>query len=212
MMLSWFNRQFGPSGAIAVVALIFAMTGGAVAARQYVAEPAPRSKPKVVRGPRGPQGPRGAQGPQGPQGPAGSSTRGPEGPAGPAGAEGSPWVAGGILPTGKTLSGAWVAGVLGAEVSPGKGVGGTAVSFGIRLAVTPEVHLIGKDKEGDEAAQECPGTIGLPLAAKGHLCLYTAEDQGLTLEEARAFPGGALIRFNGAPNTAAAGTWAVTAP
>lgn len=211
-MLSRFNAQFGLPGAIAVVTLVFTMTGGAFAAREYVVESAPRSKPKLVRGPRGPQGPQGPQGLQGPPGPAGSSTRGPEGPAGPPGAEGSPWVAGGILPTGKTLSGAWVAGVLGAEVSPGKGVGGTAISFGIRLAVTPEVHLIGKDKEGDEAAAECPGTIGLPLAAKGQLCVYTAEDQGLTLQEARAFSGGALLQFEGPPNTAAGGTWAVTAP
>lgn len=215
-MLSRFKRQFGIPGVIAVVALVFAMTGGAIAARHYIAGPVARgdhvaaaSKQKVVRGPRGPRGP---EGPAGPQGAAGQGLRGPEGPAGPKGPEGSPWLAGGTLPSGKTETGTWVAGVLAAEVEPGKGLGGSSISFGIRLALPPTVLLIGKEKEGTEHAAECPGTVGLPLATKGNLCIYTAEDQGLALTESFAFVGGALLKFKGAPSKAAAGTWAVTAP
>jgi hypothetical protein len=213
MMLSRFKRQFGVPGVISFVALVFAMSGGAIAAGHYVADsgakkPSAPGKKKVVRGPKGPAGPRG---PAGPQGPAGQGLRGPEGPAGPKGPEGSPWTAGGTLPSGKSETGTWVAGVLGAEVEPGKGEGGSGISYGIRLALPATIHLIGKEKEGTEHAAECPGTVGLPLAARGSLCIYTAENQGLSLTESFAFVGGALLKFKGAPNTAAAGTWAVTA-
>jgi hypothetical protein len=207
-MLSAFNRQFGAPGVIAVIALVFAMSGGAIAARHYVADsgtqkPAAKKNKKVVRGPKGEPGARGPAGPQGPAGPAGS--QGAEGAPGPRGVEGSPWTAGGTLPSGKSESGTWVAGVLGAE-------GGAGISYGIRLVLPPAIHLIGKEKEGTEHAAECPGSVGVPLAAKGNLCLYTAENQALTLGETFSFVSGALLKFKGAANSTAAGTWAVTAP
>lgn len=204
-MLARFNKQFGTPGVIAVVALIFAMSGGALAAQDYVGRSSSQSRQKPKRGPRGPQG---IQGVQGPQGPPGRGLQGPEGSAGQKGPEGSPWVAGGTLPSGKTESGTWIAAVL--EVEPGKSEGGTAISFGIRLLLPPEVHLIAEGEEGNEHATECPGTVALPRAAKGNLCLYTAEDQGLELEESFPFISGALFKFKGPPNKAAAGTWAVT--
>jgi hypothetical protein len=212
-MLSAFNRQFGAPGVIAVIALVFAMSGGAIAARHYVTDSGAKKVPakkKVVRGPKGEPGARGPAGPQGPAGPAGS--RGADGAAGPRGAEGSPWTAGGTLPSGKSESGTWVAGVLDKEVEPGKGEGGAGISFGIRLALPPAIHLIAKEKEGAEHAAECPGSVGVPLAAKGNLCIYTAENQALTLGETFSLVSGALLKFKGAPNSTAAGTWAVTAP
>jgi hypothetical protein len=66
-MLSVIRRNLSLPTAIAVVALVFAMTGGAFAAKDYVAGPAKASKSKKA-GPRGPRGPRGMQGPEGPQG------------------------------------------------------------------------------------------------------------------------------------------------
>jgi hypothetical protein len=101
---------------------------------------------------------------------------------------------------------------VGAEVEPGKSEGAGSVSFVIRTVIPPTVHLIAKDKEGAEHAAECPGSVSLPLAAKGHLCLYTAEDQGLTLLETFSSTSGALLTFKGPFKAAAAGTWAVTAP
>lgn len=71
------------STAIAVVALVFAMSGTALAAG-YVITSIHQIKPSVVkqlRGRRGPQGPYGPQGKIGPQGP-----MGPQGPQGPSGA------------------------------------------------------------------------------------------------------------------------------
>lgn len=211
-MLSRFNKRFGAPGVIAMVALIFTMSGGAFAARDYVGKSSSQSRQKPKTGPRGPRGPQGPQGLQGPQGPSGQSIRGPAGAEGPRGPEGSPWVSGGVLPSGKTESGTWIAAAIGEEIEPGKAEGGTAISFGIRLALSPTIRLIGKEKEGIEHAAECPGSVGLPLATKGNLCVYTAEDQGLTLTESFAFVGGALLKFKGAPSKAAAGTWAVTAP
>jgi hypothetical protein len=204
-MLSQFNRRFGIPGVIAVVALIFAMSGGAIAARDYLGGTSSQKHQKPRRGPRGPQG---IQGPQGPPGQGLPGPQGPEGPAGQKGPEGSPWVAGGTLPSGKTESGTWIAAVF--EVEPGKSEGGAAISFGIRLLLPPEVHWIAEGEEGNEHATECPGTVALPRAAKGNLCLYTAEDQGLELEESFPFVSGALFKFKGPPNKAAAGTWAVT--
>jgi hypothetical protein len=218
IVLSEFNKRFGAPGVVALLALILAMSGGALAARDYVGNSSPHSRSKSKhrlkgrRGPRGPRGRQGSQGQQGPQGPSGESIRGAAGPEGPRGPEGSPWVAGGVLPSGKTESGTWIAGAIGEEVEPGKVEGGTAISFGIRLVLSPTIHLIGKEQEGIEHAAECPGSVGLPLATKGNLCIYTAEDQGLTLTESFAFVSGALLKFKGMPSKAAAGTWAVTAP
>jgi hypothetical protein len=218
-----FKQGFGAPGAIAVVALVFAMSGGTMAADHYLgaAPQAPtataqatkkKKKKKPSTAKRGPQGPAGPRGPAGPAGPAGAT--GPAGPAGPAGArgaEGSPWTAGGTLPPGKSLSGTWIAVALGAEVEPGKAEGGTTISFGIRLVAPPAVHLIAKGNEGIEAASECPGSVKLPLAAKGNLCLYVAEGEGLVPFETFSFASGALIKFRGPPETVVAGTWAVSA-
>jgi hypothetical protein len=206
------RNRFGFPGAVSLIALVLAMSGGALAAHNRGGGASGElSLYKAKRGPRGPQGIPGPQGLPGPQGAPGPALAGPEGPPGPSGPEGSPWVAGGTLPSGKTEQGTWIAAVL-AEKEPGKGRGGTGVSFGVRLLVAPEVFVIGKEKEGTEHAAECPGSVNLPRATKGNLCLYTAEDEGLELEESFSFVSGALFTFKGPPFSSAAGTWAVTAP
>jgi hypothetical protein len=218
-MFSPLSRRFGMSGVVAVVAAVFAMTGGAFAGGSRLVHVGPggeghdRGAASGGRqATRGPRGPRGATGPRGPEGPAGQGSPGERGPAGPKGPEGSPWTAGGTLPSGRSESGTWIAAAVGAEVEPGKSEGASSVSFVIRTAIPPAVHLIAKGQEGIEHAAECPGSVNLPLAAKGNLCLYTAEDQGLTLVEAFASASGALLTFKGPLKAASAGTWAVTAP
>lgn len=217
-MSSPLRRRFGVSGVVAIGAAVLAMTGGAFAGGSRLArfaitdehrEPGAAYRQQAKRGPRGP---RGAVGPRGPEGPAGQGRQGEPGPAGPRGPEGSPWTAGGTLPSGRSESGTWIAAAVGAEVEPGQSEGGSSVSFVIRTAVPPAVHLIAKGAEGKEHAAECPGSSNLPLAAKGNLCLYTGEDQGLKLVEAFSSPSGALLTFKGPAKAAAAGTWAVTAP
>jgi Collagen triple helix repeat (20 copies) len=208
--LSVIRRNLSPSTAIAVVALVFAMTGGAFAAKHYVAGPAKSSKgKKAIRGPRGPRGPRGLQGPQGPKGETGA--KGDTGERGPKGDTGDPWTAGGFLPSGKSLGGTWVAGV-GPEIALGKGAAAASISFGLPLPTLPEVVIVKKNQEGIEHAAECPGSVAIPLAAKGKLCLYTAQDAGLEFQSATPSPYGAIVAYLGTPGTGNAGTWAVTAP
>jgi hypothetical protein len=220
-----FKQGFGAPGVIAVVALVFAMSGGAVAADHYLgaaprastatAQATKKKKKKPSPAKRGPQGPQGQRGPAGPAGATGATgpagPAGPEGPPGARGTEGSPWTAGGTLPPGKSLSGTWIAVALGAEVEPGKAEGGTTISFGIRLVAPPAVHLIAKGREGIDSPSECPGSVKLPLAAKGNLCLYVAEGEGLVPFETFSFASGALMKFRGPPETVVAGTWAVSA-
>ena len=215
-MLRIVRRSFNVPTAVAVVALVFAMTGGAFAAKDYVTGPAQASKKghKGPRGPRGPQGPKGAVGPAGPKGETGpKGERGPDGPKGETGSTGSPWTAGGFLPSGESVGGTWVAGA-GPGVLPGPlGIAASPISFGLPIQGLPTVKIVKKEQEGIENATECPGSIFAPKAAKGVLCLYTAEEAaGMTFLSATPSPYGAVVTFSGTPGTGNAGVWIVTAP
>ncbi len=211
-MLKTVRRNLSLPTAIAVMALVFAMTGGAFAAKDYVAGPAEATQSKKGKSKRGPQGPRGKQGKTGPMGPQGAvGPQGPIGPQGPKGDTGDPWVAGGFLPSGKSLAGTWIAGV-GPDLGLGKGAAATSISFGIPLKAPPQIVIVKKDKEGEEHVAECPGSLIVPIAAPGKLCLYTAQESGLELQTAIPAPFGALLTYLGTPGTGDAGVWAVTAP
>ncbi len=86
-MLSPLRNRFGIPGVISVIALVFAMLGGAYAASNgsgdQTAEASKRAHKKKSKAKRGPRGKRGPTGPAGPAGPAG-----PQGPAGAQGAKG----------------------------------------------------------------------------------------------------------------------------
>jgi hypothetical protein len=205
-MLNAIRRNLSVPTAIAVVALVFAMTGGAFAAKDYATGAAKGSKSKAKRGPRGPKGKQGPAGPEGPQG-----KQGPAGPQGPKGDTGDPWTAGGFLPSGASLGGTWIAGV-GPELFAGKGAAAASISFGIPLQLPPTIVIVKKGKEGEEHAAECPGSVAVPKASPGNLCLYTGEEAGLELQAALPAQVGAIITYSGTPGTGNAGTWAVTAP
>jgi hypothetical protein len=96
-MIRAIRSRFSPATALSVVALVFAMTGGAFAVTGHGAglgasaaksKPKPKGKP----GPRGPAGPKGATGAAGATGPAGPA--GPTGATGPAGSTGATGPAG----------------------------------------------------------------------------------------------------------------------
>lgn len=61
------------------------------------------------------------------------------------GKEGSPWTAGGILPTGKSEKGTWEIDYTAAAAVQG---GTSAISYGIPLAVQPHTHFIGSEATG----------------------------------------------------------------
>lgn len=94
-MFSTLRTRFGIPGVISVIALVFAMFGGAYAASNSSGGGKATASAKAKKGPRGPKG---ATGPAGAQGPAG--------PKGDAGANGSNGAAGkdGAGVTSKTLS------------------------------------------------------------------------------------------------------------
>jgi hypothetical protein len=89
-MLSPLRNRFGIPGVISVVALVFAMLGGAYAANSSDNGATASAKKKAKKGPRGPKGATGPAGPAGPQGPAGANGKdGANGANGSNGAAGS---------------------------------------------------------------------------------------------------------------------------
>jgi collagen triple helix repeat protein len=87
-MFSTLRTRFGIPGVISVVALVFAMFGGAYAASNSSGGGKATASAKGKKGPRGPKGATGPAGPVGPQGPAGP--QGAKGDTGAAGSNGTP--------------------------------------------------------------------------------------------------------------------------
>jgi hypothetical protein len=157
-----------------------------------------------------------------------SICNGEEGPDGPKGSEGSPWVDGGTLPTGKTETGSWASGQL-----PKAGAVLVPISFPIPLSEKVAVHFIPQGMENPPTTV-CPSgswefekTIK-PEAAPGNLCVYETGGFGFTYSQAEnaetgaieEFDGtdeasgktGAVLGFTGVEFASARGVWAVTAP
>ena len=88
-MFSAIRRRLhvSPATAIATLALVFAMTGGAYAAKKYLITSTKQISPSVLKSLQGKAGPAGAQGPGGPAGPQGPA--GAKGENGTAGANGT---------------------------------------------------------------------------------------------------------------------------
>ncbi len=191
------RSRFTYSNVVATLALVFAMSGGALAASKFLITSTKQIKPSVLsslkgkagangaagaQGPAGPAGPAGGVGPQGPAGTPGTNgtpgTEGKEGKAGKNGANGapgSPWTAGGTLPVGSTETGTWSLG----PVPTGAGLTSleTAVSFPVPLAspiAEVNVHIF----EGTTTIPPgCSATVvGIHVtelkAASGNFCAW----------------------------------------
>ncbi len=186
-MFSTLRNRFGIPGVISVIALVFAMTGGAFAAKYLITStkqisPSVLKKLKGAKGPAGAAGSAGAQGPAGtagangkdgavgPTGPTGNTgaqgNKGETGEEGPEGPEGNPWTELGTLPPGETETGVWSFNTM---VPSGQLIQPAPISFTIPLAAAlpaANVHLAPEPTN-------CPGTVEDPQAASGHLCVYT---------------------------------------
>jgi hypothetical protein len=144
---------------------------------------------------------------------------GQNGAAGPAG---SPWTAGGTLPTNATEKGLWS---MFATTDATQGVLAT-ISFGIPLAAaldenhTVLVNAVGADPVNPDPTH-CTGTVAEPKAASGYLCVYLKLLSGVPgppfilqpdIQTPGAGPAGAVLAFE--PPTSdpalAYGSWAVT--
>jgi hypothetical protein len=103
-MFSTLRTRFGIPGVISVIALVFAMFGGAYAASNGNGNGGGKAtaSAKAKKGPRGPKGSKGDTGPAGPAGPQGPA--GAKGDAGANGANGAPGTPG-TSPEGTSFSG-----------------------------------------------------------------------------------------------------------
>jgi hypothetical protein len=188
-------------------ALVFAMTGGAYAARKYIITSTKQIKPSVLKqlkGNRGPAGPAGERGLAGVNG-----TNGKDGVNGKDGANGKSVVvtkaaagcpasgvtveveASGVhnevcngetgfteaLPAGKTEKGSWVVTVPAPNPTFHVSIAEAAISFVIPLSSEPTGIYLAPSEIGKEHTQECPGTVEEPKAAKGFLCVYAQQER-----------------------------------
>lgn len=151
-MLSPLRNRLGIPGVISVIALVFAMLGGAYASSNSGEGKATASaKQKSKKGSRGRQGTRGKQGPVGPQGPIGA--QGPVGPAGPGGADGADGAQGKAGAAGQGVSSA----PLQAGEDPECPEGGTKFVSGGLITYACD-GKIGEDGEPGEDGS--PWTVG----------------------------------------------------
>jgi hypothetical protein len=224
-MIQSLRKRVNATTVIAVFALVFAMTGGAYAAKKYLITSTGQISPKVLKslkgsagakganGASGAPGAQGAAGPAGPQGAAGAAgaagAKGENGKDGAKGEQGIPGTTGftATLPSGKTETGTWAA----SQESVNYG-SPAAVSFAIPLAAgLDEEHVHFQPAEEETAAVEkfeeaCPGSAEAPKAIAGNLCVYVGRltNLGFNAIVTPSSPGnvqgtgtgGAIILFN----------------
>jgi Collagen triple helix repeat (20 copies) len=151
-MFSPLRNRFGIPGVISVIALVFAMLGGAYAASNDSGSGKATASAKAKKGPRGPRGP---QGPAGPVGPAG-----PQGPAGVAGANGLDGLDGAPGDDGDDGDdGTDGTSVANTEFS---GAEGTCTEGGTKLVGTATTYACNgkKGADGEEGEKGDPWTVG----------------------------------------------------
>ncbi len=196
-MFARIHKQIGTAGlVVAVIALAFAMVGGAYAAAGLTGKQKKEVKQiaKSFQGKPGPAGPQGLAGAKGDTGAPGSNgangAAGPAGPTGPAGPAGSPGPTGppgptGLsgftetLPTKKTETGAWAIGFFDEEAI-------TAISFPIPLPAeldsahvkiiqeTPVPPFTVPPAECENTEHAGPAGLLNPEADPGFLCVWAA--------------------------------------
>lgn len=149
-----FKERFGVPGILSVLALVFAMAGGAYAAKGVIITKLSQIKPSVQKqlqgktGPQGPAGAAGAQGPEGKQGPAGKE--GVEGKQGPEGKEGKEGKAG--------------ASVVATEVEVGESECEKRGGSKFKVGASPATFAC-NGKEGPEGKEGKEGKEGSPWVA-----------------------------------------------
>jgi hypothetical protein len=189
---------------LAVIALVFALTGGAYAASGALTGKQKKEVEKIAKKFAGKNGAAGATGPAGSPG-----APGKDGTSGAAGKNGESvklaaatacGVPGGTkltvgaeskevcngedgetgftdtLPSGKTETGAWAWGPVPKEITEAK----MAVSLPIPMAAGTELsfHFVTEEEAEENPPAACPGAVSEPLAIPGNVCMYEAFGTG----------------------------------
>ena len=231
------RSRFSYANVTATLALFFAMSGGALAAKHYLISSTNQISPRVLKalkGNAGKQGPVGAAGAKGETGLKGDQglkgetglkgergLRGEQGEEGFEGLEGPEGPEGRyptVLPTGQTESGAWGGGFTASGVAEYREVGSFPIPLPAALEASHVIYVSGA------LAEHCPGQ---GEAAKGYLCVYqelienaeTPTSSQIVDVDDSAKPAGAgihgfeiTLKSKGAGLTTVSGTFAVTAP
>jgi hypothetical protein len=120
------------------------------------------------------------------------------------GTQGQPGPFADVLPSGKTIKGAFYF-----KTTIG------SYSFAFSLPSVPIVHV---RSFGASASAECPGTAGDPQAAPGHLCLYQSNNSAATAcvfatdDPSSSCTSATKFGFAASASGDMSGQWAVTAP
>jgi hypothetical protein len=238
-MFSKIRKRATYANVMMTLALVFAMSGGAYAAKKYLITSTKQISPKVLAqlkstkgagqaGPQGPQGPQGAPGTNGVNGKDGA--QGPKGEPGTPGAPGKDGENGlngtngengacsvsnpvCTLPKGATITGTW--GFNTINVAHPAAV----ASFVLKSRQEPQVGYIDAFAEPTE---ECPGTFEKPEAKEGFFCFYVDGFETINVQPASTHHGlsgggdassGLVITLapeNIAEEAIGRGTWALT--
>lgn len=199
------RRHVSYANVVATLAVVFAMSGSAIAAKHYLLNSTKQISPallKKLRGRTGNTGPRGAPG-----------TQGALGATGAKGEPGSP--APSVLTSGHSESGDYLLSETNAKAGAETGV---AVAFPIPLAERLREGQYGYFPPGKTS----PACSGPGHAAPGFLCVYSTQPSEVEFEEIfdpekPGFFGSGLFGFEikfitTGTSVSDLGTWTVTAP
>ena len=201
------RRRITYANVAATLALVFSMSGGALAASHYLINSTKQINPKVLKKLKGTIGKAGAPGTPGKEG-----ATGKEGAAGKEGKEGKAVKSTGptTLGSGETETGAWSADDTEAPAY-------ATISFAYPTSKAPTVHLI---PPGSPAPSGCSGTVENPGASSGNLCIFAeflynssyggVFNPGNEAQEAGIHGAVVYLEKIGAGHFDGAGTWAVT--
>jgi hypothetical protein len=166
------RRHLSYANIVATLALIFAMSGGALAASRYLLHSTRQISPGVLKALKGRTGKRGLAGNLGPVGPQGIA--GPPGGKGPKGEQGKDGPAG-FSPSSPLPSGQSESGDYGARMQASTaGAFSESITFPQHLeAPIPALEVVYTN------AAEAPHCKGPGQADKGYLCIYSLSSGAL---------------------------------
>jgi hypothetical protein len=214
----------------ATMALVFSMSGGALAAAHYIITSPGQIKPSVRKklehpGPKGPQGKEGAPG-QGKEGaPGKEGAVGKEGAPGNVGPPGKPGPTVEKLEPGQSEHGVWSFDGLGQEENATESKQHVPISFPIPMNEALDAEHVHFVNVGEAAPAGCTGgTPEKPIAEPGNACVYAYELHGedvhfsffrnleiFAFTEGLGKSGGIIIFSEATYPSTGYGDWVVTA-